>query len=87
MLNTEKLFTDLLFRDQYKSDYEEKLKRQLEDLRIRNDVEIDRLKTSTRELYERENRLGVAFLIRFVRDSDMNLQLTYDFSVTSLSIS
>lgn len=44
-------------RDQYKSDYEEKLKRQLEDLRIRNDVEIDRLKTSTRELYERENRM------------------------------
>ena len=27
-------------------------------MRIRNDVEIDRLKTSTRELYERENRLG-----------------------------
>lgn len=44
-------------REQYKSEYEEKLKRQLEDFRIRSEAEIDRLKTSTRELYERENRM------------------------------
>jgi len=44
-------------RDKCRSDYEEKLRCELEQLRVRTDVEIDRLKTSTREMYERENRL------------------------------
>ena len=44
------------YRDKYRSDYEEKLRNELEQIRIRTDAEIDRLKTSTREMYERENR-------------------------------
>jgi len=44
-------------RDKCRSDYEEKLRTELEQIRVRTDVEVDRLKTSTREMYERENRL------------------------------
>lgn len=47
----------ILFSDKYRSDYEEKLRNELEQIRLRTDAEIDRLKTSTREMYERENRL------------------------------
>ena len=43
-------------RDKCRSDYEEKLRSELEQIRVRTDVEIDRLKASTREMYERENR-------------------------------
>ena len=43
-------------RDKCRSDYEEKLRTELEQVRLRTDVELDRLKTSTREMYERENR-------------------------------
>ena len=49
-------------RDKYRSDYEEKLRNELEQIRIRTDAEIDRLKTSTREMYERENRSVVVVL-------------------------
>lgn len=43
-------------RDQYKTEYENKLKDELEQIRTRTNAEIDRLRTSTREMYERENR-------------------------------
>ncbi|CAH1778272.1 unnamed protein product [Owenia fusiformis] len=51
-------------RDQYKSEYEMKLREQLDEIRVRTNTEIDRLKTSTREMYERENRS-----LREARDS------------------
>ena len=43
-------------REKYRSDYEEKLRSELEQIRVRTDAEIERLKASTREVYERENR-------------------------------
>ncbi|XP_064636325.1 progesterone-induced-blocking factor 1-like [Lineus longissimus] len=43
-------------REQYKSEYECKLQEELEKIRVRTNGEIDRLKTGTREMYERENR-------------------------------
>ena len=43
-------------RDKCRSDYEDKLCSELEQMRVRTDAEIDRLKTNTRETYERENR-------------------------------
>ncbi|CAC5423073.1 PIBF1 [Mytilus coruscus] len=43
-------------RDQYKTEYENKLKEELEQIRTKTNSEIDRLRTSTREMYERENR-------------------------------
>ncbi|KAK3597678.1 hypothetical protein CHS0354_040054 [Potamilus streckersoni] len=43
-------------REQYKSEYENKLRDELEQIRVRTNSEIDRLRTSTKEMYERENR-------------------------------
>jgi len=44
-------------RDKCRSDYEDKLRSELEQVRLRSEMEIDRLKSSTHEMYERENRL------------------------------
>lgn len=44
------------FRDQYKTEYENKLREELEQIRLKTNGEIDRLRTSTKEMYERENR-------------------------------
>ncbi|XP_070554404.1 progesterone-induced-blocking factor 1-like [Ptychodera flava] len=43
-------------RDQYKTEYEKKLRDELDAIRLKTDSEIDRLKVTTREMYERENR-------------------------------
>ena len=43
-------------RDQYKCEYEDRLKEELETIRSQTNTEIERLRTSTKELYERENR-------------------------------
>ncbi|KAH3849855.1 hypothetical protein DPMN_092259 [Dreissena polymorpha] len=43
-------------REQYKSEYENKLRDELEQIRVRTNGEIDRLRTSSKEMYERENR-------------------------------
>ncbi|KAL5012861.1 hypothetical protein ScPMuIL_011412 [Solemya velum] len=43
-------------RDQYKAEYENKLREELEQIRRKTNDEIDRLRTSTKEMYERENR-------------------------------
>ena len=43
-------------REQYKSEYENKLREELEQIRVTTNSEIDRLRTSSREMYERENR-------------------------------
>ncbi|XP_062569108.1 progesterone-induced-blocking factor 1-like [Saccostrea cucullata] len=43
-------------RDQYKTEYENKLREELEQIRLKTNGEIDRLRTSTKEMYERENR-------------------------------
>jgi len=37
-------------------EYEARLREELEMIRTRTNAEIDRLKTSTKEMYERENR-------------------------------
>ncbi|XP_052675379.1 progesterone-induced-blocking factor 1-like [Crassostrea angulata] len=43
-------------RDQYKTEYENKLREELEQIRLKTNGEIDRLRTSTKEMFERENR-------------------------------
>ena len=45
-----------LFSDAYKSEYESKLREELEQIRARTNSEIDRLKSSSKEMYERDNR-------------------------------
>jgi progesterone-induced-blocking factor 1 len=37
-------------------DYENKLREELEGIRVRTNGEIDRLRTNSKEMYERENR-------------------------------
>ncbi|KAI0240866.1 hypothetical protein LSAT2_008339 [Lamellibrachia satsuma] len=43
-------------RDQYRAEYESKLRDELEQIRLRTNTEIDRLKHACHETYERENR-------------------------------
>ena len=46
----------LLLREQYRAEYEEKLKKELEQMRIQMDLEIDKLKANVKEVSEREAR-------------------------------
>uniref|UniRef100_A0A3B4BKZ8 Uncharacterized protein n=1 Tax=Periophthalmus magnuspinnatus TaxID=409849 RepID=A0A3B4BKZ8_9GOBI len=43
-------------RDHYKSEYEAKLREELENIRLKTGQEIDSLQRASREMYERENR-------------------------------
>uniref|UniRef100_A0A3B4V170 Progesterone immunomodulatory binding factor 1 n=1 Tax=Seriola dumerili TaxID=41447 RepID=A0A3B4V170_SERDU len=43
-------------RDYYKSEYETKLREELENIRLKTSQEIDNLQRTSREMYERENR-------------------------------
>lgn len=43
-------------RDHYKSEYERKLREELENIRLKTSQEIDNLQRTSREMYERENR-------------------------------
>ncbi|KAM9727074.1 progesterone-induced-blocking factor 1 [Menidia menidia] len=43
-------------RDHYKSEYENKLREELENIRLKTSLEIDNLQRTSREMYERENR-------------------------------
>jgi progesterone-induced-blocking factor 1 len=43
-------------RDHYKTEYENKLHDELEQIRLKTNQEIDQLRSATREMYERENR-------------------------------
>lgn len=46
----------LLCRDQYKCEYESRLKAELEGIRLQTSVELENLQRSSREVFERENR-------------------------------
>uniref|UniRef100_A0A452TZN9 Progesterone immunomodulatory binding factor 1 n=1 Tax=Ursus maritimus TaxID=29073 RepID=A0A452TZN9_URSMA len=43
-------------RDHYKTEYENKLHDELEQIRLKTSQEIDQLRSASREMYERENR-------------------------------
>ncbi|XP_054302959.1 progesterone-induced-blocking factor 1 isoform X8 [Pongo pygmaeus] len=45
-------------RDHYKTEYENKLHDELEQIRLKTNQEIDQLRNASREMYERENRSG-----------------------------
>uniref|UniRef100_A0A8C7ZFU2 Progesterone immunomodulatory binding factor 1 n=1 Tax=Oryzias sinensis TaxID=183150 RepID=A0A8C7ZFU2_9TELE len=46
----------LASRDHYKSEYENKLREELENIRLKTSQEIENLQRTSREMYERENR-------------------------------
>ncbi|NXX75151.1 PIBF1 factor, partial [Urocolius indicus] len=43
-------------RDHYKTEYEKKLQDELEQIRLKTNQEIDQLRSTSKEMYERENR-------------------------------
>ncbi|XP_043333637.1 progesterone-induced-blocking factor 1 isoform X3 [Cervus elaphus] len=43
-------------RDHYKTEYENKLRDELEQIKLKTNQEIDQLRSASREMYERENR-------------------------------
>ncbi len=43
-------------REIYKNEYDTKLSQELEQIRIKTQHELDKLRTNTRDFYERENR-------------------------------
>lgn len=43
-------------RDHYKTEYENKLHDELEQIKLKTNLEIDQLRNASREMYERENR-------------------------------
>uniref|UniRef100_A0ACB8FJ77 Progesterone-induced-blocking factor 1 n=1 Tax=Sphaerodactylus townsendi TaxID=933632 RepID=A0ACB8FJ77_9SAUR len=49
-------------RDHYKTEYENKLHDQLEQIRLKTAQEIEHLRTATKEMYERENSCDILYL-------------------------
>lgn len=45
-----------LCRDHYKTEYENKLHDELEQIKLKTNLEIEQLRSASREMYERENR-------------------------------
>ena len=43
-------------REQYKSEYELRLKAELDDIKRKTSIELDRIRVDTKEMFERENR-------------------------------
>ena len=43
-------------REQYKSEYEVKLKQELDDIKGKTCAELDKIRSDTKEMFERENR-------------------------------
>ncbi|NWR94679.1 PIBF1 factor, partial [Furnarius figulus] len=46
----------LLHRDHYKTEYEKRLHEELEQIRLKTNQEIEQLRSTSKEMYERENR-------------------------------
>lgn len=45
-----------MFREQYKREYEERMRQEVDELSSKTSNELDRIKESMKEMYERENR-------------------------------
>ena len=43
-------------REQYKSEYELRLKTELDDIKGKTSIELDRIRVDTKDMFERENR-------------------------------
>ncbi|CAF1046498.1 unnamed protein product [Rotaria sordida] len=65
-------------RDAYKTEYENKLAVELEQLRSRTALEIDKLRESIKEMYERENRTYQHTRDEAIAERDRHIQLERD---------
>lgn len=45
-----------VYREQYKSEYEVKLKEELSNISTKTHAELEKIRNDTKEMYERENR-------------------------------
>lgn len=45
-----------VYREQYKSEYEVKLKEELSSISMKTNAELEKIRNDTKEMYERENR-------------------------------
>lgn len=45
-----------IYRDHYKTEYEKRLHEELEQIRLKTNQEIEQLRSTSKEMYERENR-------------------------------
>ena len=52
----------LNIRDQQRTEYEDKLRNEINKIRTQTDVEIERLKTTCHQTFERENRFGFYYV-------------------------
>ncbi|CAF3584409.1 unnamed protein product [Rotaria socialis] len=65
-------------RDAYKTEYENKLAAELEQLRSKTTLEIDKLRESTKEMYDRENRTFQHARDEAITERDRHIQLERD---------
>ena len=54
-----------LCREWSKSEYERKVSEEIERIRSQTAVEVDQVRSSLKDMYERENRLGVGLFEEF----------------------
>ena len=50
------VFFFFYFREKYKSEYEMRLKNELDEITSKTNAELEKIKNNTKEMYERENR-------------------------------
>jgi hypothetical protein len=67
-----------LSRDAYKTEYENKLSVELEQLRSKTTLEVDKLRESVKEMYERENRTFQHARDEAIIERDRHIQLERD---------
>lgn len=53
---------EYFFREKYKSEYEMKLRDELDTITTKTSTELDKIKNHTKEMYERENRYKLRHL-------------------------
>lgn len=74
-----RVFFDIIsivdFREAYKSEYETKLAVELDQLRSKTTMEIEKLRESIKEMYERENRSFQHARDEAINERDRHVQL------------
>lgn len=65
----------LFLREAYKTEYETKLAVELDQLRSKTTMEIDKLRDSVKEMYERENRSFQHARDEAINERDRHVQL------------
>ncbi|CAF5081553.1 unnamed protein product, partial [Rotaria magnacalcarata] len=76
--NLSEIVFQSIYRDAYKTEYENKLAAELEQLRSKTTLEIDKLRESIKEMYDRENRTFQHARDEAITERDRHIQLERD---------